>query len=308
MNWITEQLGIGPSTQQKLLITGIVVILLLVARWMVLRSIHTRFDEADVGYRARKVVTYVATFVGMLALAWIWIDAFSNLSTFLGLLSAGVAIALSDVLKNMVGWGYIMSRRPFRVGDRVEVAGTKGDVVDVRLFRFSLMEVGNWVDAEQSTGRLVHVPNGTLFTDQVANYTEGFEYIWHELPVLVTFESDWRRAEAIILGALKAHAPDLERGAATRIRQTARTYHIKIGAPTPIVYLTVKDSGVQLTARFLVGARERRGVEQAVWRAVLDGFAAEPAVELAYPTTRTYFHGPVALSGPPVAAEARFAE
>jgi small-conductance mechanosensitive channel len=117
------------------------------------------------------------TVIALLAPAWIWIDAFNDLGTFLGLLSAGVAIALADVLKNMAGWMYIPSRRPFRVGDRIEIEGTRGDVVDIRLFCFSLMEIGNWVDAEQSTGRLVHVPNGSVFINQVANYTEGFQYI-----------------------------------------------------------------------------------------------------------------------------------
>lgn len=99
-----------------------------------------------------------------------------------------MAIALADVLKNMAGWMYIPSRRPFRVGDRIEIEGTRGDVVDIRLFCFSLMEIGNWVDAEQSTGRLVHVPNGSVFINQVANYTEGFQYIWHEMPVRTFFQ------------------------------------------------------------------------------------------------------------------------
>jgi small-conductance mechanosensitive channel len=191
---------------------------------------------------------------------------------------------------------YILGRRPFRVGDRIEVSGTKGDVVDIRLFRFSLMEVGNWVDGEQSTGRLVHVPNGVLFNEQVANYTEGFEYIWVEIPVLITFESDRRRARKIIEGAVLAHAPNLEQSAGSRIRETARSYHIKVGALTPIVYLTVKDSGILLTGRFLLGVRQQRGVTEAIWEAILTALDDDPSVELAYPTTRTYLHGPIQIA------------
>jgi len=295
MDWITDNLGISPSTQSKILASIIAIVVLFVARALTLRAIHRRFEEAWVGYRARKVATYTATVLGIAILAWIWIDAFNDLPTFLGLVSAGVAIALADVLKNLAGWIYILSRRPFRVGDRIEIDGTKGDVVDVRLFRFSVMEVGNWVESNQSTGRLIHIPNGILFTNQVANYTEGFEYIWDEIPVLVTFESDRQRARGIIEGALREHAPDVETTAGARIRETARSYHIKIGALTPIVYLSVQDSGVLLTCRYLVNARQQRDVAQSIWTTILDGIDTDASVELAYPTVRTYLHGPITI-------------
>jgi small-conductance mechanosensitive channel len=296
MDWITDHLGISPATQSKILASVVLIVVLFVARSLILRAVHRRFEETWVGYRARKVATYTATVLGVAVLAWIWIDAFNDLPTFLGLVSAGVAIALSDVLKNIAGWVYILSRRPFRVSDRIEIDGTKGDVVDIRLFRFSVMEIGNWVDADQSTGRLIHVPNGVLFTNQVANYTEGFEYIWDEIPVLVTFESDRIRARGIIERALREHAPDVETTAGARIRETARSYHIKIGALTPIVYLSVRDSGVLLTSRYLVSARQQRGVAQSIWTTILDGFDAEPLVELAYPTVRTYLQGPITIA------------
>ncbi len=296
MTFLSEALGISPATEGKLIASVLAISVIVVARWLILRTMDKRFEEAWVSYRASKVANYTASVIILAILAWIWIDAFNDLPTFLGLISAGVAIALSDVLKNLAGWLYIMSRRPFRVSDRIEVDGTRGDVVDIRLFRFSLMEIGNWVDADQSTGRLVHIPNGILFTNQVANYTEGFEYIWHEIPVLITFESDRGRAIQIIKNTLRDRAPDVERSAGNRIRETARSYHIKVGALTPTVYLSVRDSGVLLTARLLVDPRTKRDVEQAIWTDVLEQFDAEAGVDLAYPTVRTYLHGPIALS------------
>ena len=300
MEWITDRLGIEPGTQGRILGSLLVVLGLVVARWLIVRAIGRRVTEADEAvYRVRKLTAYTATFVGAVTLAFIWLAAFSGFPTFLGLVSAGIAIGLSDLLKNMAGWAYIVTRRPFRVGDRVEFMGTRGDVIDVRLFRFTLMEVGNWVGADQSTGRLIHVPSGLLFTHEIANYTEGFPFLWDEIPVLVTFESDYRRAEAIIYEAMRGHVPNIEAQAAREIRDTARRYQIKLGALTPIVYLSVRDSGVLLTGRYLTEARGRRTIEQAVWRAALDGINAEPSVELAYPTTRTYLRGPIELSTAP---------
>lgn len=281
-------LGIKPTTLTNIVSTVLLLALLLLARRIARRIVSGSVEEHERAYRANKIVNYIFTATFILVAALIWVDAFDNLPTYLGLVSAGIAIALSDVLKNMAGWAYILARRPFQVGDRIEVDGTKGDVVDVRLFRFSLMEVDGWVDAEQSTGRLVHVPNGIVFTTKVSNYTEGFPYIWHELPVLITFESDWKLAERIITEVLATEAPDVEGSAGARIRTTALRYSIRVGTLTPTVYLTVRDSGVLLTARYLVEARTRRGREDRIWRAILERFAETPSVDLAYPTIRTY--------------------
>lgn len=291
MTWITDNLGISAELQGKILASAVVLIVLITVRILILRSIHQRVDDSEATYRTSKLTSYSVTLIGLVTLSWIWIDAFENVATYLGLVSAGVAIALSDVLKNMAGWFYLLTRRPFKVGDRIEISSLKGDVVDIRLFRFSLMEVGNWVDADQSTGRLVHVPNGNVFTTPIANYTEGFQYVWHEIPFLVTFESNWRTAREILNEALSAHAPKLDSTAEKQIRSTARRYQIRFGTITPIVYLTVKDSGVLLTGRFLVNPRARRSTEELLWASILDAIADEQSVELAYPTVRTYFEG-----------------
>jgi small-conductance mechanosensitive channel len=286
------------DTTVKLIQSGAVAVGLLLLRWLVLRIIHRYVEDTEAWFRTRRAATYLTTFIAAVTLAWIWLDAFSAFPTYIGLVSAGVAIALGDLLRNIAGWVYIITRRPFRLGDRIEVDGTHGDVVDIRLFRFSLMEIGNWVHADQSTGRLVHVPNGLLFTTQVANYTEGFEFIWHEVPVLITFESNWEKARSIIREQIEAVSVDVHGRAAERLRETAGDYRIKIGTLTPIVYLTVRDSGVLLTGRFLVAARERRGVEERVWEGILRGFAAAPDIELAYPTVRTFFQGPIEIDRP----------
>ena len=206
---LAENLNIDSETLSNIVRTLAAIVVILVLRRVARRIVVSNVDDTDTAYRANKIINYTVTGILLVTVAFIWVDAFDNLPTYLGLVSAGIAIALADVLKNMVGWLYILSRRPFQVGDRVEVSGIKGDVVDIRLFRFSLMEIDGWVDAEQSTGRLIHVPNGVVFNKDVANYTEGFGFIWHEVPVLITFESDWKLAERLILEILEIDAPDV---------------------------------------------------------------------------------------------------
>ncbi|NQV05845.1 mechanosensitive ion channel [bacterium] len=282
--------------QAQLIVTGGIVVALAVVRWVILSLVHRRIEDAAVWYRTRKLTSYVITIIGVIVLASIWLEG-SGLATYIGLLTAGLAIALSDVLKNLAGWAYIVLRRAFRLGDRVEIAGRAGDVVDIRAFRFTLLEIaGDRVAADQTTGRLVHVPNGTVFTESLINYTEAFEYLWHEIPVLVTFESDWEEAEALIASVLTSHGPDpSDKSVLRQFREAASAYQIKNPQLTPTVHLTVNDSGVLLTGRVLLPVRELRTIEGEIWKSLLRGIEAANRVELAYPTVRTFFDGPVVL-------------
>jgi len=291
---LSEALNL-PLWQARLVVSGAVVVVLLLARWMVLSGVRRRVDDTAVWYRARKLASYVVTVIGLLVLAGIWLEG-GGFLTYVGLLSAGIAIALSDLLKNLAGFAVIMLRRQFRVGDRVEIAGHRGDVVDIRAFRFTMLEIGNRVDAEQATGRLLHIPNGLVFTEVLANYTSGFEYIWHEIPVLITFESNWEAAEEIVLEAIRAEAPSVEGGKVEReLRETAARYRVQFSHLTPITYLSVRDSGVLITGRLMVPARGKRAIEQEIWKRILRGFGERADIELAYPTVRTFFHGPVGV-------------
>lgn len=280
--------------QAQLVVTAAVLVVLTAVRFIVLTIVRRRIEDSTVWYRARKLTSYIITIIGTIALVSIWLQG-SGFATYIGFLTAGLAIALADVLKNLAGWGYIVLRRPFRLGDRVEIAGRAGDVVDIRAFRFTVLEIsGERVAADQSTGRLLHIPNGLLFNETLANYTEAFGYLWHEIPVLVTFESDWERAEEIIQEVLDARAPDMTRGeVAKQLRESASAYQIRYSNLTPTVYVTVKDSGILLTGRLLVPARRLRGTEADIWKAILRAFAEEPTVELAYPTIRTFLHDPI---------------
>jgi small-conductance mechanosensitive channel len=206
------------------------------------------------------------------------------------LLSAGVAVALGDLLASFVGWIFILLRRPYEVGDRVEIDGKLGDVIDIRLFNTYLMECGQWVDADQSTGRILMVPNGYVFKKSIANFTAGFDFIWDEIPVLVTFESDWRKARRILQDIADRIALPMAESAKTQIHRAAGKHMIVFKKLTPIVYTSVKDSGVMLTIRYLTPPRQRRNNATQIWEAILDAFAKEPSIDLAYPTQRAYLN------------------
>jgi small-conductance mechanosensitive channel len=211
-----------------------------------------------------------------------------DLATYLGLLSAGLAIALRELVANFVGWAFILWRRPFEVGDRIQIGDTAGDVIDLRIFQFTLLEIGNWVDADQSTGRVIHVNNGQIFTLSLANFSKGFQYIWNEIAVLVTFESDWEKAKEILAGIASKHGEELSTSAEEKLHEAARRFMIFYSKLTPTVYTSVRDCGVLLTIRYLCDPRRRRSTEESIWEDILHAFAENDDIDFAYPTQRFY--------------------
>lgn len=302
-DWVSNVFGIDSALAGRVTASLIAVAIILVIRWIVMRTATRRLEDTEIIFRTRKAVTYSATVMIIAVVSWIWLEAFENVATFLGLVSAGLAIALADAFLSMAGWAYILLRHPFRVGDRIEIDGHAGDVIDIRIFRFSVLEIGNWVDADQSTGRIIHVPNGHVFRKSMANYTLGFPFIWHEIPVLLTFESDWELAERRFTEILHPYSMSGEEmGAEAEIKKASREYFIRYRELRPIVYMTVKDSGVLLTARLLVRAQQRRTVDTAIWKKIMAVIAEEQHIQLAYPTQRTVFSR-IALHPGPITDE-----
>ena len=193
---------------------------------------------------------------------------------------------MQEVILSIAGWILILIRRPFEVGDRIEFGGINGDVIDIRIFQTSLLEIGNWVEADQSTGRIVNIPNSSIFKQENYNYSRGFEFIWNEIKILVTFESDWKRAKEIILSHAEKEAEGMEEVVQKKIKAMTKQYMIYFKKLTPIVYVDIKDSGVELTLRYLTDARKRRSTQDVLCQAILDDFEKEEKVNFAYPTYR----------------------
>ncbi len=288
--WFTGESGIPPEILDKLILSAVVIVVFVVLRSVTAWIAHKRIESVKARYHTGKVVTYTITVLGILFLGSIWFSGFRNVSTYLGLLSAGLAIALKDMLASIAGWFYILARRPFEVGDRIAVGEHSGDVIDQRLFRFSILEIGNWVGSDQSTGRVIHIPNSLVFISPIANYTSGFNYIWNELAIQVTFESNWRKAKEIIGSIAIRHYSETGRSAEKAIKRAARSQMIVYANLDPKVWTSVADSGVLLTLRYLCDPRKRRSTSEVLWEEILDAFGKADDIDFAYPTIRRYIN------------------
>ncbi len=293
---LQDATGFSKGVLINLFLSALIVAVIWTVRLLVLYVLYRRNPDVRVRYRLRKTSTYIAFFLGAFVIFRIWVGSIGSLATFFGLLSAGMAIALKDPLANFAGWIFIVWRKPFGPGDRITLRTHTGDVIDQRIFMFTLLEVGTETGAGQSTGRVIHLPNGWVFTDSVINFTHGFPYVWNEIAVLVTFESNWRAAKQILFDVSAEHAGSLSEDAERNLRRAAQEYLIFYSKLTPTVYTSVRESGIELTMRYLVEPRRSRGSEQQIWEAILDAFAVHDDIEFAYPTQRFFYN---AIEGKP---------
>ncbi|MEW5894972.1 MAG: mechanosensitive ion channel family protein [Candidatus Omnitrophota bacterium] len=271
---------------QKVWMTVAMAIIAYGVLFILIRVINRRVENLKSRHTIRKNAVYLINFLLLIAVIFVWLQRLNSLSIFLGFASAGLALALQEVILAIAGWFLIIARHPFEVGDRIEIAGVKGDVIDIRVLQTSLLEIGNWVDADQSTGRIVNIPNSFVFKNPNFNYNRGFEFIWNEIPFMLTFESDWKRGREILLTHARKIAEGLEDTVRSKIQMMTNRYMIYYEKFTPIVYVDIKDNGIRLTLRYLTEAKQRRSTTDELCRNILDDFVKEPNVSLAYPTYR----------------------
>ncbi|GHA63551.1 mechanosensitive ion channel family protein [Pontibacter akesuensis] len=286
--WIEESFGIPASAQENLLAS----VVLLVCLWVISRVIHRlaaqRQTDSRKLYQWQKTTNYVVTGFGIVFLANIWFNGFESIATFLGLLSVGLVVALREPILSMFGWIFLLWKRPFKIGDRIKINGHTGDVIDIGLFQFTLNELSQTIDSEQPTGHVVHLPNSMVFSQSQINYNYGFPFLWHEVQVAVTFESNWERARTVLEDIVDRHSEKLSESAQEMILRESQRHLIFYKDFKARVFVKARENGIQFTLRYLCALNRRRESENLIWTDVFNSFLNSPDIKFAYPTTRFY--------------------
>jgi small-conductance mechanosensitive channel len=280
--------GFSEKVKSNLAASALVIVSLWLITFVVTRVVFRYLTDIQIRYRIRKITSFTTAVLSILFLGRIWFAGFESIMTLLGFFSAGIAISLKDPIMNIAGWFYITWRKVFDVGDRIQMESNMGDVIDISIFKFSILEIGNWVDGDQSTGRIIHIPNGKVFFQSLANYNQGFSHIWNELHIVITFESNWKKAKQLLTDIANKWSIHLTKEAETQIKEASKRYMIFYSNLTPIVYTSVKKDGVGLAVRYLCEPRKRRGTAAVLWEDILSEFSSHDDIQFAYSTTRFY--------------------
>jgi small-conductance mechanosensitive channel len=260
----------------RLIATGVVVGATILVGWAA-GGIAGRRAQDDYGaFHLRRIAHWLVGLAGLVALAVVWRAALGHPALVGGLLAAGFAFALQEVIGAIAGWFNILSGHVYRVGDRIEIAGVVGDVLDISPLRTTILEIGqepigdspaaSWVQGRQATGRLVTVSNKATFDSPTYNFSRAFGFVWEELLVPVPHDADWRRAEEIVLEAVRRVSSTAT--AQEALAEVQRRYPVPTADVEPRVFMRLTDNYVQLFARFVVPVRESRVAKNAVFRHV----------------------------------------
>lgn len=270
-----------PETQLLFVESVVILVFLWVIRIILIQIATKRIQNLKTRYICRQTIHYITWLLAFIIMFRLWFTGFQSILTFLGIVAAGLTISMKEPIQNFFAWITILWRELFSLGDRIEVNGTIGDVIDMGPFYFTIMEIGNWVRADQSTGRTIKIPNGLVFTYPVANYNRGSQYIWNEISILITGDSEWKKAKEILQEIAEKYSAKAEKTSDQVTNREAEEY-ILPSKLTPIVYMTIQEKGISLTIRYLCSPHERRDIENKIWEEILEAFQNHSKIQIAY--------------------------
>jgi len=249
------------------------------------RAASRLIHDGDARYRVRKTVSLLGYIAGGLVVGFIFSDRFGAFTVAFGVAGAGIAFALQEVIASVAGWAAIALGNFFRVGDRVQLGGIKGDVIDIGVLRTTVMECGSWVAGDLYNGRIVRVANSFVFKEPVYNYSGDFPFLWDEITVPVRYGSDAKLARRMVeevVGEVVKEYTDFARDA---WEDMVKKYRIEDARIDPMVTLVANDNWLEFTARYVVDYRKRRGTKDLIFTALMEAVeGTEGKVRLASAT------------------------
>jgi len=262
--WLSD-----PVVRQALVaLIGLLFIALSVR--FLLRSLTGRIRHADARYRVRKLVVLGGYLMGVLFVTVVFGSTLGHLTVAFGVTGAGVAFALQEVIASVAGWVAISLGHFYQIGDRVQLGGIMGDVIDVGVLRTTLMECGQWVASDLYNGRIVRVANSFVFKEPVFNYSGDFPFLWDEITLPVKYGSDHRLAREIlerVAGEIAGDDAGRARGAWQHVRGK---YLVEDERVDPLVTVVTNDNWMEFTVRYVVDYKRRRVTKDRLFARILE--------------------------------------
>jgi len=252
----------------RLTTVAIIAAVILIGSRLLQRILSHRMESGS-AYRFRKAVGITAYVAVTLVLVGAYSDRLGGFTVALGVAGAGIAFALQEVIASFAGWVALAFGRFYSTGDRVQLGGIKGDVIDIGILRTTLMEVGQWVDGDLYNGRIVRVANSFVFKEPVFNYSADFPFLWDEIKIPIRYGSDWHFASAMLVKVLDEVCGEFARHSAASWSHARERYALEDAAIQPLVTMIANDNWIEFTARYVVDYRQRRLTKDKLFRRIL---------------------------------------
>ncbi|MGO4822290.1 MULTISPECIES: mechanosensitive ion channel family protein [unclassified Flavobacterium] len=265
------------------LFIGIAVIWLLIKT--IQKNLFSKIKDNNNRYKAKKFSSFIGYFLSLILLTLIFSDKLGSLTVALGVAGAGIAFALQEVIASFAGWLAIMFGGFYNTGDRVQLGGIRGDVMDIGVLRTTIMETGQWVDGDLYNGRIVLIANSYVFKEPVFNYSGEFPFLWDEIKIPIQFGSNYEQAQEIILNAGIAVAGDLSIKSKEKWHSLQNKYRLEDAQTEPMLSLIANDNWAEYTLRYVVGYKKRRTTKTILFSKIMTEIeATNGAVKMASAT------------------------
>lgn len=245
------------------------IVLYIVVRFAQ-RSVSSYIKETVLRYRVRKAVAFLGYFLGVIVLGTVFSERLGGLTVAFGVAGAGVAFALQEVIASFAGWFAITFGQFYSPGDRVQLGGIRGDVIDIGILRTTLMECGQWVNGDNYNGRIVRVANSFVFKEPVFNYSADFPFLWDEIVMPVRYGSDWEFARKVFMSVVKEICGEYAEQSREAWKKTVMKYQLEDARIEPMITLAANDNWIEFTARYIVDYRKRRLTKDRLFTRILE--------------------------------------
>ncbi len=236
----------------------VIVVFVLLCIQFIRTFLKRNIDNASVRYKSQKGIEILGYFVlGFITILY-FTGSIKDFTLTLGLLSAGLAFTLQELILSIAGSLYIFLVKVYAPGDRIEINGIKGDVIDVDSIYTTMMEIGQWVESDNYTGRIVKLSNAFVFKGPVYNYSKDFPFIWDEFNLPIRYGSDIELAKAIIIEAATNILSEYTQASKEQWTEVVSKYYIEDAVVDPTLAITLTDNWVRFNLRYIVDYKKRR--------------------------------------------------
>tara|TARA_R110002033_G_scaffold23563_4_gene55607 strand:- start:3686 stop:4606 length:921 start_codon:yes stop_codon:yes gene_type:complete len=239
----------------KYLIWLVVIIIFL---QFIKRQLRKKVAHTPARYKSQKIIEIVGYVLIILMTISYFTGNIKDFTLAIGLLTAGITITLQELILSLAGSVFIFFVKVYKPGDRIEINGIKGDVIDIDSLYTTMMEIGQWVTSDNYSGRIVKLSNAFVFKGPVYNYSQDFPFIWDEFNLPIRYGSDIELTKTIIVNIATQTLSEFVSDSVSKWKEVVDKYYIENAQVEPSLAIRMTDNWIEFNLRYIVDYKKRR--------------------------------------------------
>ena len=228
---------------------------------LIRRYLKKKISNTVIRYKTQKGIEILGYALLIILAITYFSGSIKDFTIIIGLFTAGLAFTLQELILSIAGSVYIFLVKVYKPGDRIEINGIKGDVIDVDSIYTTMMEIGQWVSSDNYSGRIVKLSNAFVFKGAIYNYSQDFPFIWDEFNLPIRYGSDIDLAKSIIIKIASETLSEYTSESKSDWKSVVSKYYIEDAQIDPTLALSLTDNWIQFNLRYIVDFKKRRYIK-----------------------------------------------